>query len=191
MKKKESFCFKLSTNFRRRESVLRFILRFEGLEELQIEEIRKDYGEDLTITLSETYHLKSGHFSIHNTEPLLLSYNKVERQFEGIRNASLDSFYNSIRRGSEHIKGNTKSSHWEVGFNFHYNSFRHAKNVYPIIMKYKPVDFQWGSSSNGNPILNFTLWGNMYTITADTNETSKFFKYEGDDLVLTIPLIKK
>nr|DAX18271.1 MAG TPA: hypothetical protein [Caudoviricetes sp.] len=191
MKKKESFCFKLSTNFRRRESVLRFILRFEGLEELPMENIEREYGEDLTILLSQTYHLKSGHFSIHNTEPLLLSYNKVEKQFEGAMNQSLSSFYNSVRQGSEHIKNNLKSSHWDISFNFYYNSFRYAKNVYPIIMKYKPVDFQWGSSSNGNPILNFTLWGNMYTITADTNETSKFFKYEGDDLVLTIPLIKK
>ena len=191
MKKKESFCFKLSTNFRRRESVLRFILRFEGLEELPIEDVKKEYGEDLTIMLSQTLHLKSGHFSIHSTEPLLLSYNKIEKQFEGIRNQSLNAFYNSVIRGSEAIKGNSKDSHWEIGFNFHYNSFRYAKNVYPIIMKYKPFDFQWGSSSNGDPILNFTLWGNMYTITADTNETSKFFKYEGDDLVLTIPLIKK
>ena len=191
MKKKENFCFKLSTNFRRRESILRLILRFEGLEELPIEEIRREDGEDLSVMIGSSRHLKSGNFSFNRTEPVLLSYNKIEKQFEGIRNPSLNAFYNTIVRGSEVIKGNPSSSYWKISFEFYYGSFRHAKNVFPIIMKYKPVGFQWGSSSNGNPILNFTLWGDMYTITADSNETSKFFKYEGDDLILTIPLIKK
>lgn len=187
--KKEQVCKKIG-NLLYQYNRVKFIVRFEGMEELPLfekkEELDIEYAVNFYVGLTRT--TKSGNYSNDSIAFHNFVYDRENNYFFALDNTdSWSRVVNEVKRGKNYVSPNVPRI--DVGFTFTYSSFNKYTEMVNLFSKYK-----WGIGKNPNHF-NFYVQNGLYSITTDTlaNEEvessfDKFFKIEGSTITLTIPV---
>lgn len=187
--RKEQICKKIGNLFSLNNGVLKFIVCFEGMEELPLFEKKEelDISYAVNFFVEFTRVTKSGNYSTDSITFHSFVYDRENNYFFALGNTnSWSQIVNSVKRGKDYVSPNTPRI--EVGFTFAYGSFNKYEEMLEVFSKYK-----WGMRKNPN-YFSITIYNGLYSITTDTlaNEEvessfDKFFKIEGSTITLTIP----